>query len=144
MKKIKMISRVIMMIMSFALFSIMIINEDSSWNIFPVIFSFLVFFLSFPSTLFAEKIIETGNKINNKLLKIAYYVFLPIALLGICLIIYMIVLYIGDCFVTTSNEMGSTIGQGLLLLFIVAVMVIVIVLPYIQAIIINILKRVIK
>ena len=143
-KKINMMSRIIMAIITFILFSIMIINEDSSWNIVPVMFSLIVFGLSFPSTIFAEKIIKIGDKIDNKVLKIIYYVFLPIILLVICLATYMIVLYIGDTFITTPHEMGAALGQSLLLLFIVAVLVIVIILPYIQSIIINILKRIIK
>lgn len=137
-------SRIIMVVITFILFSIMIINEDSSWNIVPGIFSLIVFGLSFPSTILAERIIKIGNKINNKLLKIAYYIFLPIILLVICLAIYMIALYIYDTFITTPNEIGAALGQALLLLFIVTVGVIVIILPYIQAVIINILKRIIK
>lgn len=144
MKKINMMSRIIMVVITFILFSIMIINEDSSWNIVPGIFSLIVFGLSFPSTILAEKIIKIGNKINNKLLKIAYYIFLPIILLVICLAIYIIALYIYDTFITTPNELGEALGQALLFLFIVAVGVIVIILPYIQAVIINILKRIIK
>lgn len=144
MKKINMMSRIIMVVITFILFSIMIINEDSSWNIVPGIFSLMVFGLSFPSTILAEKIIKIGNKINNKLLKIAYYIFLPIILLVICLAIYIIALYIYDTFITTPNELGAALGQALLFLFIVAVGVIVIILPYIQAVIINILKRIIK
>lgn len=144
MKKINMISRVIMTVITFILFSIMIINENSSWNIVPVIFSLIVFGLSFPSTIFAEKIIEIGNKLSNKLLKIVYYVFFPIILLGICLIIYMIVFYIDDYFITTPNEIGTALGQALLLLFIVVVMVVIIILPYVQAITINILKKILK
>ena len=53
----------------------------------------------------------------------------------------MIVLYIDDAFINTPDEMGAALGQALLLLFIVAVMTIVIILPYVQAIIINILKK---
>ena len=139
-----MMSRIIMVVITFILFSIMIINEDSSWNIVPGIFSLIVFGLSFPSTILAEKIIKIGNKINNKLLKIAYYIFLPIILLVICLAIYIIALYIDDTFITTPNELGAALGQALLFLFIVAVGVIVIILPYIQSVIINILKRIIK
>lgn len=144
MKKINMISKIIMVVITFILFSIMIINEDSSWNIVPGIFSLIVFGLSFPSTILAEKIIKIWNKINNKLLKIAYYIFLPIILLVICLAIYIIALYIDETFITTPNELGAALGQALLFLFIVAVGVIVIILPYIQAVIINILKRIIK
>ena len=141
MKKINMISRVIMTIITFLLLSIVIINEDSSWFIVPVIYSLIVFGWSFPSTIFAEKIIKTGNKIDNKLLKIAYYVFLPIVLFGICLTVYMIALYINDYIIPKPTGLGDAIGQVLLLLFIVSVISIIIILPYIQAIIINILKR---
>lgn len=62
----------------------------------------------------------------------------------ICLAIYIIALYIDETFITTPNELGAALGQALLFLFIVAVGVIVIILPYIQAVIINILKRIIK
>lgn len=144
MKKINMISRVILAVITFIVFSIITINEDSSWNIVPVIFSLIVFVLSFPSTIFAEKIIKFGNTINDKSLKKAYYIVLPIILVAICLIVYMSVLYIDDNFITTPNEMGAALGQALLLLFIVIFMTIVIVLPYIQAIIINILKKTIN
>ena len=57
-----MISRVVLAVITFVLFSIMIINEDSSWNIVPIIYSLIVFGFSFPSTIFAKKIIEIGNK----------------------------------------------------------------------------------
>ena len=80
MKKINMISRIILAIMTFIIFSIILINEDSSWNIIPIIFALIVFGLSFPSTKFAEKIIAIGNRINNKFLKIIYYIVLPIVL----------------------------------------------------------------
>ena len=144
MKKINMISRFILTVITIVIFSIMLINEDSSWNIVPVIFSLIVFGLSFPSTIFAEKIINIGNKISNKLLKILFYIFLPIVLLAICLLIYVFVLFLDEKFVTTPNEMGAALGQALLLLFIAAVLSIVVVLPYIQAIIIIILKKIIK
>ena len=144
MKKINMISRVAMTVIAFILFSVMIINEDSSWNFIPIMFSLIVFGLSFPSTIFAKKIIEIGDKIDNKLLKMVYYVILPIILLGICLIVYIIVFNINSNFITTPDEFTGALSQAFLLLFIVAVMVVVIILPYVQAIIINILKKIIK
>ena len=139
-----MISRKVLSIMTFCIFSIMIINQDPSWYIVPIIFSLIVFGLSFPSTIFAKKIIEIGNKIENALLKILYYIFLPIALLVIRLAFYMGILYIDEAFINTPNELGAALGQAFLLLFIVAVVDIAVILPYIQAVIINILKRIIK
>ena len=143
-KRIHMISRIVLAIITFVLFSIMIINEDSSWNIVPIIFSLIVFGFSFPSTIFAKKIITIGDKIENAFLKIAYYIVLPIILSAICLALYMGMLYIYDTFITTSNDFGTALGQALLLLFIMTIVVIAIILPYIQAIIVNILKRIIK
>ena len=146
MKKTYMISRIILTVITFVLFSIMVINEDTSAKIIPIIFSSIVFGLSFPSTIFAKKIIEKGNKIENTFLKIGYYIILPIILLLICLISYMIITYIGDNFIITpnENEIGDALGKGLNILFIEAVVVIAIILPYIQSIIINIIKKIIK
>ena len=141
MKKINMISRIIMAVITFIIFIIMIINEDKSAIIIPVVFSLIVFGLSFPTTIIAEKIIKIGDKINNKLLKLAYYIVLPITLLAICLVAYMIIINIDT---STSNDFAEKLGNGLLLLLAAVVVAIAIILPYIQAIIINILKKIIK
>ena len=144
MKKVYMISRVVLAAMTLILFGIIIINEDSSWKFIPIIFSLIVFGLSFPSTIFAKKIIEIGNKIENIFLKILYYIILPIILLVICLFFYIVILHINDVFTTTLNELGAALSKTLLLLFIVAIVVIMVILPYIQAIIINVIKKIIK
>ena len=68
---------------------------------------------------------------------------MPIILYAICLDFYMGVLYVFVTFFTTPNELGAALGQALLLLFIVTVIVIMIILPYIQAIIINVIKKII-
>lgn len=66
MKKTYMISRVVLAVITFVLFGIMLINEDSSWNIVPIIFSLIVFCFSFPSTIFATtKFKKSVNIINN-------------------------------------------------------------------------------
>lgn len=141
MKKINMISRIILSIIVFILFSIFIMNEDSSWIIIPIIFSVITFGLSFPSTIFAQKIIKIGDKINNKLLKVLYYILLLIILLVLCLLIYFIIINIYDKHIIHPNEFMDALDIGLLLLFIIYCLVIAVVLPYFQAIIINILKK---
>ena len=144
MKKINMISRIILSIIVFILFSIFIMNEDSSWIIIPIIFSVITFGLSFPSTIFAQKIIKIGDKINNKLLKVLYYILLLIILLVLCLVIYFIIINIYDKHIIHPNEFMDALDIGLLLLFIIYCLIIAIVLPYFQAIIINILKKIVK
>ena len=141
MKKINMISRIILSIIVFILFSIFIMNEDSSWIIIPIIFSLITFGLSFPSTIFAQKIIKIGDKINNKLLKVLYYILLLIILLVLCLVIYFIIINIYDKHIIHPNEFMDALDIGLLLLFIIYCLILAVVLPYFQAIIINILKK---
>ena len=141
MKKIKMILKIILSIIVFILFSIFIMNEDSSWIIIPIIFSVITFGLSFPSTIFAQKIIKIGDKINNKLLNVLYYILLLIILLVLCLVIYFIIINIYDKHIIHPNEFMDALDIGLLLLFIIYCLIIAVVLPFFQAIIINILKK---
>ena len=58
MKKIYMISRVILVIITFIIFKIMFIHEDSSWTIVAFIFSLIVFIVSFPSALISLSLIH--------------------------------------------------------------------------------------
>ncbi len=122
----------------------MFINEDSSWGVVPIIFSLMVLALSFLSTIFAKKIIAIGKKIENIYLRIGYYIILPFFLLAICFGVYALVLYIDENFITTPNQLASALSQAFYLLLIVAVVSIMVILPYIQAIIINILNAVMK
>lgn len=146
MKKINMISRILLGVLAFVIFSIMFIHEDKSWHFVTVLFSLIVFGLSFPSTIFANKIIDKGNKIDNKISRIVYYISIPIVLFGICIALYMGILAFDDVFTAAfpSNDFASSLGQAFMILFIIGVMVIVVILPYIQALIINILKLFIK
>lgn len=143
MKKIDNITRLILSILTFIIFNIMIINEDSSWNIIPLLFSVIVFLLSFPSSLISKKIIEIGNKINNKNLKIMYYVFLPIVLIVISLIIIGLVTIISEQ-IPIPDDFASSLGQALIILFIMVSIFIGIILPYVQTIITLILSKFIK
>jgi hypothetical protein len=146
MKKINMISRILLGVLAYVIFSIMFINEDKSWYFVTVLYSLIVFGLSFPSTIFANKIIDKGNKIDNKVSRIVYYISYPIVLFGICIALYMGILALGYVFMAAfpSNDLASSLGQALMILFIIGVMVIVVILPYIQALLINFLKLFIK
>ena len=144
MKKSYRISRIILAVVTVIIFNIMFINEDESWRIIPFIFAAIVFGLSYPSSVISRKLINIGNKIENKILNILYYVLaLPLISIfifgGICLIMYSI-----NENIPTPNEMGAALGQALMFLFLVTVVFIGIILPYIQTIIVLILNRFIK
>ena len=138
------ISRVILVVVTFIIFNIMIINEDASWRIVPPIFTVIVLVLSFPSSVISRWLINIGNKLKNILLKILYYVIaLPIIsfllFYGICAIIFFI-----SGSIPTSNEMSAALGQGLTFLFWITVGFICVFLPYIQTLIVLILNRFVK
>lgn len=144
MKKSYGISRIILAVMTVLIFNILFINEDESWRIIPFIFAAIVFGLSYPSSVISRKLINIGNKIENKILKILYYVlalpFISIFIFGcICLIMYLI-----NENIPTPNEMGAALGQALMFLFLIVVVFIGIILPYFQTIIVLILNRFIK
>ncbi|MDD6403555.1 MAG: hypothetical protein PUG33_05455 [Mollicutes bacterium] len=144
MKKSYRISRIILAVITVVIFNIMFINEDESWRIIPFIFAAIVFGLSYPSSVISRKLINIGNKIESKLLKILYYVIaLPIIAFLIFYGIFIIWLSIFAS-VPTPNEMGAALGQGFMFLFLLAVVFIGIILPYVQTIIVLILNQFIK
>ena len=144
MKKLYRISRIIIAVMILIIFNIMLINEDESWRIIPFIFAAIVFGFSFPSSIISRKLINIGNKMENKILKILYYVVaLPLISIFIFAGIGLIMYFIYEN-IPISNEMGTALGHGIVFLFLVAVVFVGIILPYIQTLIVLILNRFIK
>ena len=140
MKKIYMISRIILTAITFILFSLLIIGGGSSFAVVPITYSIIVFACSFPSTKLAEKIIDKGQMIDNIFVRIGYYIILFIVLLIVCYIcIYLINYIYNNCFITPTN-LNASIRQDLFLLLIISIVCNLVILPYFQAIIINILK----
>lgn len=138
------ISRVILAVMAFIIFNIMFINEDVSWKILPPIFTVIVFGVSYPSSVISRLLINIGNKLESKLLKILYYVIvLPIISFllfgGICAIMFFILETL-----PTPNELSAGLSQVLWVLFWIAVGAICIIVPYIQTLIVLILKCFVK
>ena len=67
----------------------------------------------------------------------------PIILLLFCLLIYWIGFLIFDVF-PTPNELGPALGQAVMFSFIIIVICMFIVIPYIQALIILVLRKIIE
>ena len=143
-EKLYMISGIILAIMAFIIFNIIIINEDKSWKILPPIFALIAFGISFPSSIVSEKLMNFGDKIANKLVKILFYIIaMPVCIFVLFLAMYTIITFIVDA-LPTPNELGAALGQGLLILFFIAIGTIGILVPYIQTLIVLILKQFIK
>lgn len=143
-KKIYMISRIIIAIVTFIIFNIMFTNEDESWNFLPPIFSLIAFVISFPSSIVSKKLINIGGRIQNKLLKFLYYsIALPVISFLVFWIMYVIMNFISDS-IPTPNDFASALGQALKFLFFLTVGTICIIVPYIQTLIVLLIKSFIK
>ena len=144
MKKSYKLSRIILAILAFLIFNIMFINEDISWKFLSFIFSLITFIMSFPSSIISKKIINLGNNIKNNMIKILFYIIvLPIIIFILSILIYLFNILIFDIF-PISNDFSTELGQGLLILFLITVEIICIIVPYIQTLIVLILKQMIK
>lgn len=144
MKKSYKISHIILAVMAFIIFNIMFIYEDISWKFLALVFTIIAFGASFPSAVISKKLINIGNKIQSKLLKICYY---AIALPIISLVIFGVVCGIMYfCYENMSkpDEFGAALGQALTFLFLAISVFICIMLPYMQTVIVLILNHFIK
>ena len=135
MKRIYMISRIVLAIIAFLIPSVFILINKSEWSIAPIIIALIVFALSFISTIFAKKIIDEGNKIKNNTLRVLFYILLPIFILTIFFGLYEFVIFIG---------LDEVLDIGWWFIIVALFVAVVGVLPSIQAIIIIILKKMIK
>ena len=144
MKKYYMISRWILVGITFILFKIMFINEDSSWWIVAFIFSLIAFLVSFPSTIISKTSIKIGNRLDKSVLKILYYaIILPALAVFLVCGCYYIMIFIYDIF-SIPDDFVAALGQALLFLFLIVVVAICIIVPYIQTLLVLFLRRLIK
>lgn len=141
MKKEYRISRYVLLILVFLIFNIMFINEDKSWLILPPIFALITFGLSFPSSIVSKKFIKIGDNIKNKILKILFYIFLPIILLLISGVIIAIITLPFECFIIDVDDLGIALGQVLSFLFLIMIIIIAVILPYVQTVIVLALRK---
>lgn len=141
MEKYYKISRVILVIATLIISEIMFINEDESWRIIPFIFSVVVLGFSFPSSIISKKLINFEKKLEKPILKILYYVVvLPVIALLFFYVLYLIMFFIFER-VQISNEIGPALEQSFVFLFLIAVIFIAVILPYIQTLIVLIINR---
>ena len=138
------ISRIILAIVTFIVFKIMFVNEDESWNEVAIVFSMIVFVFSFFSKKNSLKIMSKGNKLEGSKKFFYYFVDLPSIMFGIFIAIYIIVLIVFLIIIPSPNELSAALGQAVIGLFIVMLGTIWIILPYIQTLIVLVIRKFIK
>ncbi len=136
------ISRVIITLMVFiVLNSWFLYDNDPQW-ILSIIISGVVFFINSPSAKICKFLINKGDKIESKILKILYYIFaLPIAFLVILFIIG-ILCALGVALFEQTGKLN--LGWAVLIAFTGIGIFTYILVPYFQILIILFLRRFIK
>ena len=136
-----MISRFIIAILTFIILSI--IHKDSSLNLIYLIFALIAFGISFPSSVISKKIINNGNKIENKTMRVLYAVALLIIIIVLLFLLYTIIPFVFESLLHRSS-FNDAIRQALIGVFIIIVGTVCVVVPYVQTIIVLILAKFIK
>lgn len=138
MKKCIKLSRIFVSLTVFIILNAWFIFENDPQWVFSIIVSAVVFFLSFPSSIVCKLLINKGDKIKNKILRILFYTLvLPIIFIIFIFIVMLLCALIVELFLPTdSNSFGTSVliaftGIGILTCVLV---------PYYQTIIILILR----
>ncbi len=132
------ISRKIIAALAVIISLIMTVNEDISVKIVVPVFILIIAVVATVITApLSRKMIIVGDGILNLFLKVVYYIaILPVTAL-VAYVLYWFILMICDEYVVT-------LSMAVIVLFIIAAMVVVVVVPYIQTLLVLIIRRVSK
>lgn len=137
-------SRIILVLGSIIFCLIALVNEDASIKIFvTIIFAGVTFFVSFLGTIVSRKMLETGDKIPNRVLRFFYYILLFIGIVVAAFLIYYIVLLVGESD-DSSQSLSAALSEAIMLLLTVCVFVTALFVPYLQTLIVICLRPVKK
>ena len=138
------ISRIIITLMTFIISIIVFHNEDISFlTVGVALFTAVAFCVSFLGTFVSRKMVATGDRIKNVFLKILYYISLLFAILLIAYLFLMILYFINDAR-PSSNEWSDALSRAIILVLTAASFFVMVVVPYIQSLIVLILRRILK
>lgn len=144
MKKEYRISRVILVVLTLITVQILFQNDgDEAKLVAGFLFGSAALLASFLGTRVSRKMIQIGDRIPNILLRILYYAGLLVGSLAIAALVgggFIIVL--GDRI--HSNELGIAAGQAMLVLLFGFALFIFLIVPYLQTIIVLILRKIFK
>ena len=131
-------SRLIIAALSVIIWYIMLINEDPGSRMFLIIiFTTVAYLFTFLGIGVSKKMINYGDNIAIPLIRFLYYfIALPALIFGLFYLVYFAMESIMD---TMSN---ADLSLGILALIIVAIITVFMIVPYIQSIIIVILRKI--
>ncbi len=116
-------------------------NEDISVRLFATaLFTVVALITSFLGTRVSIRIIKTGDRIKNKLVKVLYYIGLPIALICLTGLVWVVMAMVNGKLANT-DDIGTSFGQSYILVIVAIAVCIFVIVPYIQTIIVLVLRK---
>ena len=141
MKKSFATARIIIGILTIIVTCIAFVNEDISTRLIgTVIFTITAIVLSFLTTPLSKRMLKYGDKIVNKLYRLFYYLLLVPVLSFVAGILWLFIYNIYDS-LQPAQEFSAALGRALWVVFFLAVAVILVWIPYIQALLVLLLRR---
>ena len=136
------ISRIIITLIAFILLNIWFLYENDPQWIISTIISIIVFFISSPSSKICKFIINEGDKIENKILKILFFAFaLPIIFFLLLCMVALLCAFIVEFFVPANS---LNLGLAVLIAFTGIGIFTCVLVPYFQTLIILTLRKFLK
>lgn len=116
-------------------------NEDISVRLFATaLFTVAALITSILGTRLSIRIIKMGDRIKNKLVKVLYYIGLPIALICLTGLVWVVMAVVNGKLANTDN-IGTSFGQSYMLAIVAIAVCIFAIVPYIQTIIVLGLRK---
>lgn len=116
-------------------------NEDISVRLFATaLFTVAALITSILGTRVSVRIIKMGDRIKNKLVRVLYYIGLPIALICLTGLVWVIMAVVNGKLANTDN-IGTSFGRYYMLAIVAIAVCIFAIVPYIQTIIVLGLRK---
>lgn len=116
-------------------------NEDISVRLFATaLFTVAALITSILGTRVSVRIIKMSDRIKNKLVRVLYYIGLPIALICLTGLVWVVMAVVNGKLANTDN-IGTSFGRSYMLAIVAIAVCIFAIVPYIQTIIVLVLRK---
>lgn len=108
------------------------------------VFAGVAWIACFICTGLSRRMIQIGDRISNKALKVLYYAVLLPLVLVVWLGIYCLILYIDEKTVKDCENSWDALGDAIIVLFWGAVFLVVLLVPYVQSLLVLLMHKILK
>ncbi|MBE5892239.1 MAG: hypothetical protein E7286_02535 [Lachnospiraceae bacterium] len=138
------ITRVVICVLAGVISLIVLRNEHITFQIgATVIIAIVALVVSFFATPMSKKMVSIGDSIICKSLRVFYYIILLPLILLVVYLFWILIQFFYD-HMEHAAELGKALGDALLTVFLCAVTFIVFIIPYIQALLVLLVRRILR